>query len=60
MLSEAWLPHNLTAEQLEEYEERIAILEADGATPFRADFEARRICKERWRALVLTAPPGSG
>ncbi len=46
---DTWIPHNLTPEQLEEYEERRAILEADGMSPFYADFAARKICMKRWR-----------
>jgi hypothetical protein len=48
-LQTAWIPHNLTPAQIEEYEERRAILEFDaGMDAFAADFEARRICKARW------------
>lgn len=48
-LGDHWIPHTLTPAQLEEYEERRAILEADGMPEFEADFAARRICQERWK-----------
>lgn len=46
-----WIPHLLTPAQLEEYEERMAILMADGMREFDADFAAREICMARWKAL---------
>lgn len=55
-LGGAWMPHTLTPAELEEHEERWAILQFEaGVEEFVADFEARRICKERWAKLKAKA-----